>query len=74
MQIDHACDRLLSESAVSIKIPLFDSHTHLRLVVPVRSPVCLHPEAFDLFTHIQYRMEVGAEQPIWTCPLCKKEA
>jgi DNA uptake protein ComE-like DNA-binding protein len=65
---------LLTVSAVSLNFPLYDTLTHQRLVVPVRGSCCIHPEAFDLWSHIQHRLEVSDKEPVWVCPCCKKEA
>lgn len=68
----------LSVSALIVRFPLFDSMSRSRMVVPVRSEACGHPEAFDLWTHICHRIESSNHalhpNPLWTCPLCKKEA
>jgi len=67
---------LCSVSRVVIKLPLFDQLTHHRLHIPVRSRQCFHAECFDLWTHIIHRLELATSknQPLWLCPLCKKEA
>ncbi|KAH7720224.1 MIZ zinc finger family protein [Aphelenchoides avenae] len=53
---------------VRLKCPL----TQRRIVVPARSVNCTHLQCFDLASYL--RMQMTAEHPIWTCPICRMPA
>ncbi|KAH7720223.1 zinc finger MIZ domain-containing protein 1-like [Aphelenchoides avenae] len=56
----------------ALKLRLICPLTKRRIVVPARSVNCTHVQCFDMASYL--RMQITAEHPIWTCPICKVPA